>query len=187
MREACGWRVGCLNTTPIPTTTNRCVTRPSSKPTRGSKCCLPMALIPPAPTHRRAPWTSTTSERRRCCSRRRGSQRRYGAAPLRCPDFGHPALHQAAQRICSGAVAQWLLDHGADATAVTRGQTPYAYAHVYGNQASAQVLEEAGAATSLSPVEAQLARAADGDATSNDRINMADLSEEFRHLLCRMV
>ena len=70
MREACGWRVDCLNTTPIPTTTNRCVTRPSSKPMRGSKCCLPTALIPLAPTHRRAPWTSTISEPRRCCSRR---------------------------------------------------------------------------------------------------------------------
>lgn len=107
--------------------------------------------------------------------------------PSGAPTLVIPALHQAARRMCSGSIAQLLLDHGANPVALARGHTPYAFARIFGNREVAQVLEQAGAATSLSPVEAQLARAADGDVHDRDWIDMGQLSEELRFLLGRLV
>ena len=107
--------------------------------------------------------------------------------PSGAPPRAVPALHQAARRMCSGRIAQLLLDHGATPTAEALGHTPWAFARVYGNRAVARVLERAGAATPLSTVEAQLARAADGKAGERDWIDMAGLSGEMRLLLTRLV
>ncbi|MCG8668522.1 MAG: ankyrin repeat domain-containing protein [Pseudomonadales bacterium] len=103
------------------------------------------------------------------------------------PSLVIPALHQAARRLASGELAQLLLDHGADPLAVSRGHTPYAFARIFGNRAVAEVLERAGAASPLSDVEAQLARAADDACRPNDRIVMNKLSEEMKYLLGRLV
>lgn len=102
------------------------------------------------------------------------------------PSLVIPALHQAARRLASGEIAQLLLEHGADPSAVSRGHTPYAFARIFGNRAVAGVLEKAGAATALSSVEAQLARAADDACRPDDRIDMARLSEEMKYLLGRL-
>jgi ankyrin repeat protein len=103
------------------------------------------------------------------------------------PSLVIPALHQAARRLASGEIAQLLLDHGANPNTVSRSHTPYAFARIFGNRDVATILEQAGASTQLSLTEAQLARAADGKANPDDRIDMSELSEEMRYLLCRLV
>ncbi len=103
------------------------------------------------------------------------------------PSLVIPALHQAARRLASGEIVRLLLDHGADPSAVSRGHTPYAFARIFGNRDVAAVLERAGAATALSPIEAQLARAADDVCRPDDRIDMDKLSEEMKYLLGRLV
>ena len=103
------------------------------------------------------------------------------------PSLVIPALHQAARRLGSAEIARLLLDYGAHPSVQSRGHTPYAFARVFGNHAVAEVLKNTGADTSLSPVEAQLTRAADGVLRDDDWINMAEVSEEMRYLLCRLV
>ena len=103
------------------------------------------------------------------------------------PSLVIPALHQAARRLASGDIAQLLLDHGADPSVISRGHTPHAFARIFGNRAVAETLERAGAANALSPVEAQLARAADDECRHDDRIDMTRLSEEMQYLLGRLV
>lgn len=103
------------------------------------------------------------------------------------PSLVIPALHQAARRLASGKVARLLLDHGANPNLVSHGHTPYAFARIFGNQGVADVLEKAGASTQLSPAEAMLSRAADGDQKPDDRIDMDQVSDEMKFLLCRLV
>ena len=103
------------------------------------------------------------------------------------PTLVIPALHQAARRLASGEIAQLLLEHGANPNAISRSHTPYAFARIFGNRDVAEVLEYAGASTVLSPTEEMLARAAEGKSKADDRIDMSALSEEMRHLLCRLV
>lgn len=98
-----------------------------------------------------------------------------------------PALHQSARRACSGQIADLLLDHGADPVALFDGHSAFALARVFGNQAVAEVLAARGGVTDLSPVEAQLARAADGTNGAQDWIDMHWVSGEFRRLLTRLV
>lgn len=107
--------------------------------------------------------------------------------PSGAPSLVIPALHQAARRLASGEIAQLLLDRGANPDAHSRGHSPYAFARIFGNSDVAQVLERAGASTHLSSAEDQLARAADGHPNSGDRIDMSELSEEMKYLLCRLV
>jgi len=103
------------------------------------------------------------------------------------PSLVIPALHQAARRLASGDIVRLLLDHGADPNAISRGHTPYAFARIFGNREAAGMLRKAGASTQLSPVEARLARAADGDMAPDDRIEMDQVSDETKFLLCRLV
>ncbi|MEO1200575.1 MAG: ankyrin repeat domain-containing protein [Pseudomonadota bacterium] len=103
------------------------------------------------------------------------------------PSLVIPALHQAARRLASGDIAQLLLDYGADPNAVSRGHTPYAFARIFGNRDVAEMLEGAGAMTTLSPVEAQLASAAEGDGRPGNQIDMTQVSDEMKALLCRLV
>lgn len=98
-----------------------------------------------------------------------------------------PALHQAARRLSSDALAELLLDHGADPGLLYQGHSAYALARVFGNRAVADAIARRGGATGLSDVEAQLARAAEQDPAPGDWIDMALLSPELRLLLTRLV
>ena len=103
------------------------------------------------------------------------------------PSLVIPALHQTARRMASGDIARLLIENGADPDVVSRGHTPYAFARIFGNRDVADVLEQAGASTRLTPVETLLARAADGEAVPGERIDRNAVSEEMKFLLCRLV
>jgi len=111
----------------------------------------------------------------------------FVAHPSGQPMGSVPALHQAARRLCSGAVVDLLLAYGADPTLRYAGLTPYAMARIYGNRAVAQALEAAGAAGPLDPIEAVLARAADDTLRPGDRVDVAALPDELQRLLTRLV
>ncbi|MEM6635932.1 MAG: ankyrin repeat domain-containing protein [Pseudomonadota bacterium] len=98
-----------------------------------------------------------------------------------------PALHQAARRMCSAEIAELLLQNGADPTLSYQGHTAYAFARVYGNVAVAQAIEASAGALPLSPVEHTIARAVEGTASAQDRIDVASLSDELQRLLTRLV
>lgn len=97
-----------------------------------------------------------------------------------------PALHQAARRWCPAEIAQLLLDHGANATRVWRGHTPYATARIFGNEEVAGLLAEHGARTALSEGEEQLAKCVAGEGPDRP-IDPALLNDEDRLLLTRIV
>lgn len=101
------------------------------------------------------------------------------------PSYALCALHHAARRRCSGAVAQILLDHGAEGRNLQFGHSAYALARMYGNAEIARVLEQAGQATDLTRSEAILARAAEGPGT--ERVSPDDLSPEQSRMLCRVL
>ena len=96
-----------------------------------------------------------------------------------------PGLHQAARRMCSAEIARALIVHGADGTVPFHGHTAYAIARMRGNHAVAQVLEEAGQATSLDDTEALLGRAADGPVEG--RVDQGQLTDESRRILTRIL
>ncbi|WP_136657067.1 ankyrin repeat domain-containing protein [Nitratireductor sp. XY-223] len=95
------------------------------------------------------------------------------------------ALHQAARRMCSGEIAQLLIDHGADGTARFNGHSAYAFARMFGNHAVARVIDGAGQATRLDAAEAVLADAADGGTAS--RVDPKALTAESRRIMTRMI
>ncbi|MEJ6392752.1 ankyrin repeat domain-containing protein [Gymnodinialimonas sp. 2305UL16-5] len=97
-----------------------------------------------------------------------------------------PALHQAARRMSPPDMVDLLLTHGADATRIYRGVTPYAYARIFGNIALADRLETQGHATPLSPVETLLARIAEGEVPDGQPLEHETLREACRDLL-RMI
>lgn len=97
-----------------------------------------------------------------------------------------PALHQAARRWCSAEIGALLLDHGADASAVWQGHTPYALARLYGNAGIANLLEARGLSTPLSATEAVLADCANGIAPATP-LKLAHLSDEDGRLLTRLI
>lgn len=96
-----------------------------------------------------------------------------------------PALHHAARRSCSAPIVQAVLDHGGDPKALWHGMTPYATARIFGNDAAAQVLADAGGTTSLSPTESILAICARGTVPQS-RIDPATLNPETRCLGTRI-
>ena len=97
-----------------------------------------------------------------------------------------PALHHAAKRLCSAAIVNLLLDHGADAEAVWEGHTPYALAAIYGNREMVRILEERGHATRLTATETVLAGCARGEVPASP-IAAASLQEADRGLLTQLV
>lgn len=107
-----------------------------------------------------------------------------GPHPSGAPSLVIPALHQAARRMCSGEIAQLLIDRGADGRPPYLGHSAYALARIRGNREVAEVLARAGQATPLDAAEAKLAQAAEGPV--NGRIDPAALSDETRRLLCRI-
>ncbi len=94
-----------------------------------------------------------------------------------------PALHQAARRMCGREMIEVLLDAGADPGREFEGMTPYAYACVFGNEVLRSVLEERGHETRLSPVEARMARIADGEVLDGDWIDPDTLPEACRNIV----
>lgn len=107
--------------------------------------------------------------------------------PSDAPALVIPALHQAARRLASGDIARLLLANGAVVDALSHGHTAYALARIFGNTDVAEVLQQAGAAQDLAPLEAQLARAADNILRNDDRIEMAQVPDDMKYLLCRLV
>ncbi|MEL7114517.1 MAG: ankyrin repeat domain-containing protein [Pseudomonadota bacterium] len=99
------------------------------------------------------------------------------------PSFVVPALHQAARRMCDGAMIDLLIDRGADPSKPYRETTPYAVARVYGNGDAAARIAAAGGDAGLSPEEALLAKAADDDLPKGAFLDPAKLPLEFRNLL----
>ncbi|QHQ36650.1 ankyrin repeat domain-containing protein [Algicella marina] len=96
-----------------------------------------------------------------------------------------PALHHAARRWAGADVAALLLDHGADATRVWHGHTPYATARIYGNAEVAQFLASRGHATPLDPLEQALAACAEGRPAP--RIDGSALSCADREIMAQVV
>ena len=92
-----------------------------------------------------------------------------------------PGLHQAARRMCSGAIAEALIWAGADGTRRHSGHTAYAIARMRGNRPVAEVLERHGQATDLDPVEALLTEAAEGHVSG--RVGADTLTPEARCLV----
>ena len=94
-----------------------------------------------------------------------------------------PALHQAARRMCDGAMITLLLQAGADPSAPWRECTPYGLARVMGNTDAADLIAKAGGDTTLTPIETLLARAADGQDSPGQFVDPALLHDEYRNLV----
>ncbi|WP_425051826.1 ankyrin repeat domain-containing protein [Psychromarinibacter sp. S121] len=98
------------------------------------------------------------------------------------PPFVIPALHQAARRMCDGEMAGILLGAGADPSRRYKGVTPYAMARVFGNDAVAKRIEQAGGDTDLAPEETILAAAADDTLPRGATLAVNGLPEVYRVL-----
>ncbi len=96
-------------------------------------------------------------------------------------------LHQGARRHVSAQMIEVLLDHGADTAVVYQDMTPYAFARLHGASEVAAALTKAGVSSELSAVEAQLARAADGEIREGDWIDMAKLNAAQSQLMTQLV
>ncbi|MEO1677639.1 MAG: ankyrin repeat domain-containing protein [Pseudomonadota bacterium] len=96
-----------------------------------------------------------------------------------------PGLHQAARRMCSGAIAEALIRHGGKGTHEYQGHTAYALARMRGNREVAQVLERAGQAVPLTATEEVLARAVDGPV--DGRLAPEGLTREQELLMHRIL
>ncbi|MBY6049722.1 ankyrin repeat domain-containing protein [Vannielia litorea] len=104
------------------------------------------------------------------------------AHPSGEPPMKASALHQAARRMRSGAVARLLIEAGASLTAPWDGRSPYATARVFGNAEVAQIIAEAGGETPLSGSDGIIAEAAEGRVPTG-RLVPEELSPETRTLL----
>ncbi len=73
-----------------------------------------------------------------------------------------PALHQAARRQCSAAMARLLLENGADPNYIWQGHSAYALALIHGNAEFAEVIKENARVFPLTHNEEVLASCASG-------------------------
>ncbi|MEL6169636.1 MAG: ankyrin repeat domain-containing protein [Pseudomonadota bacterium] len=103
------------------------------------------------------------------------------------PNIVIPGLHQAARRRCSAEIAELLIAHGADGTAVHKGHTAYALARIHGNRAIADVLKRHGQATKLDPLEAALAACAEGHVPFGRPLSGLDPNSEDARTLTRVI
>lgn len=94
-----------------------------------------------------------------------------------------PALHQAARRMSDRAMIDLLLDAGADPARVYEGASAYAYARVFGNRELARAIEARGPVPGLSPDEALLAAAAEGEPPTGAFIDPATLPQAYRNII----
>lgn len=97
-----------------------------------------------------------------------------------------PALHQAARRISPPEMVDLLLEAGADPARTYQGCTAYGYARVFGNQHLARAIETRGQVPDLTPEEALLAEAADGEETTGLFVDTAKLPDAYRNII-RMI
>lgn len=97
-----------------------------------------------------------------------------------------PALHQAARRMSPPEMVDLLLDTGADPARTYEGCTAYGYARVFGHEHLAQAIEARGQVPGLTPEEALLAKAADGEATTGLFVDTAKLPAAYRNII-RMI
>ncbi|QDC08256.1 ankyrin repeat domain-containing protein [Oceanicola sp. D3] len=98
------------------------------------------------------------------------------------PPMKASALHQAARRMRSGAVARLLIEAGASLTAPWDGRSPYATARIFGNAEVASVIAKAGGETTLDAQDAIIAEAAEGRVPKG-RLEPEKLSPETRTML----
>ncbi len=96
-----------------------------------------------------------------------------------------PVLHQAARRMSPPEMCEVLIRAGVDLAHTYRGVTPYAAARVFGNRALAGAIEANGGPTDLTPLEAELARAADGEAAGP--VDPKELPSFYKGLLNEIV
>ncbi|MBO9398986.1 ankyrin repeat domain-containing protein [Shimia sp. R9_2] len=101
------------------------------------------------------------------------------------PSYAISALHHAARRRSSPEIARLLLRHGAEGRTLQFGHSAYALAMMYGNNAFAHVLAEAGQSTDMSASEALIAGAATEG--SQGKVDAITLTNEQRRMLCRIV
>lgn len=94
-----------------------------------------------------------------------------------------PALHQAARRMSPPAMIDLLLEAGADPARKHQGCTVYGYARVFGNGDLARAIEARGAVPDLTPEEALLAKAADGEDTTGLFVDTAKLPDAYRDIV----
>ncbi|MBO6676663.1 MAG: ankyrin repeat domain-containing protein [Rhizobiales bacterium] len=94
-----------------------------------------------------------------------------------------PALHQAARRMSPPQMIELLLEAGADPARTYQGCTAYGYARVFGNRDLAQAIEVRGAVPDLTPEEALLAKAADGEDTTGVFVDTAKLPDTYRDIV----
>ncbi|MEQ8656413.1 MAG: ankyrin repeat domain-containing protein [Hyphomicrobiales bacterium] len=94
-----------------------------------------------------------------------------------------PALHQAARRMSPPEMIELLLEAGADPARTYRGCTAYGYARVFGNRDLALAIEARGDVPDLTPEEALLAKAADGEDTTGVFVDTAKLPDAYRDII----
>ena len=94
-----------------------------------------------------------------------------------------PPLHQAARRMCDARMIGLLLDAGADPSRLHEGCTVYGFARVFGNADLSRALEVRGAATDLTPEEALLAKAADGQDAAGRFVDPDRLPAAYRDII----
>ncbi|MEX0351118.1 MAG: ankyrin repeat domain-containing protein [Paracoccaceae bacterium] len=94
-----------------------------------------------------------------------------------------PALHQAARRMCDGAMVDLLMAHDADPNSLYKGYSAYGFARVYGNVPLARAIEATGKALTLTPAERLLAQAADGSLPAGAHLQQTQLPDEYRTLI----
>ncbi|MFN3171043.1 MAG: ankyrin repeat domain-containing protein [Hyphomicrobiales bacterium] len=98
-----------------------------------------------------------------------------------------PALHQAARRMSPPAMINLLLEAGADPARTYEGCTAYGYARVFGNRYLAQAIETRGQVPNLTPEEALLAKAADGEDTTGLFMDTDKLPDAYRNIIRTIV
>ncbi|MEM8978019.1 MAG: ankyrin repeat domain-containing protein [Pseudomonadota bacterium] len=107
------------------------------------------------------------------------------------PSEGVSHIHHAIIRGCSAPVMQALIDGGADYTEINQGVSAYGSAIAHGLLGVAETLAEAGADTTLSPLEEAfrtIARAAfEGSKAPPQQLENVDLPEAYQGLLAQMV
>ncbi len=108
------------------------------------------------------------------------------AAGVEAPDVAQ-ALHQAARRMCSGEMADLLLNAGSDPSATLQGVSAYALARAYGNVDVAEAIMRAHGSAVLSEQEAILAVAAEGDVQEGVFVDPAKLPSLLRGMVRELV
>ncbi|WP_224824846.1 ankyrin repeat domain-containing protein [Cognatishimia sp. MH4019] len=99
-------------------------------------------------------------------------------------DHGFTALHQAARRMCDGAMANLLLQAGADRDRLWNGLTALSLARLHANDAVSDALSEAGATAQTDPALENIIAVVQGKPhTPIDPAKLPDAIGELLHHL----